>query len=193
MGYGSTNIAESQPMALGIHSDVEISEITALTTEPNKQAKTFDVLDIIFINKKGEDHKLRIFNPDSDTDPVRVAKNQENASNTVAYLASKVAGEDKALDGSEIKSWKDFTKAAIKLIGDTSGKLFQLKICGNVWNGKASLTLPNYRGWLESSQSSKTLAYTPSEMARNNEYKAFYAAPSSTGGAIALDGDDMPF
>ena len=192
MSYGSTAIVESQPMGLGIFNNVSIKSIEALTTEPKRETdKAYEVLDIVFQNETDETYRLRLFNSDEDTDHVRVAKGQVRNSNTIAYVAGKIKGEETSLDGSKIKSWKDFTAAAIKLLGDYSGKAFQFKTVGNVWNGKAKLVLPVYWGWLESMESSKKLAYSQSEKEANAEYESFFANRGGSG-ALAED-DDTPF
>ena len=194
-GYGSTSIVESQPMGLGIFNNVFIKSVEAFTTEPKKETdSSYQVLDVMLENEAGETYRIRIFNPDENTDPTKIAKGQERASNTVAYLATKIHGEDKVLDGSKIKDWEGFTAAAIKLIGEYSGKLFQFKTVGNVYNGRANLVTPLYWGWLEPMDSSKKLSYSQSEREANAKYEAFFANKANSGGSSTEDdGDDTPF
>lgn len=196
MAYGSNENAlkESAPLGVGIHQDVSLVEIKAFKTEPNGQGKVYDVIDFKFENPVGKSHTIRQFDP-AGSAPDKVAKNQTKVSNFVAYVATKVKGVDTILSGDGIKTWEDFTKKAIELIGDPKEVKFQLKLNGNVYNGRASVVISNFGGWLERQESKLRLEFTPSEKQGNNEYDAFYSAPAKTSNGMPESNEksDMPF
>lgn len=199
MGYGSNEKAlnEVSPLGVGIHNDVEIESITAFTTEAKQVGgSTYDVLDINFKSSEGKTFKKRLFSPEKDTNAARKSKDEEYVSNLVAYIATKVNGEPKVVDGSKIDGWDSFTKEAISLIGDYSGKKFQFKLVGSIYQGKPQLDITQYMGWLEPMDSTKRLEFSPSELKGNLDYNQFYSTPTTSspqGGGGIPEGEKTPF
>lgn len=182
MAYGSSEEAlkDSSALRIGVHNDIEIESIEGFTTEPNPSGKTFDVIDITFVNPLGSTHKHRVFSPETETDPNKKAKKETAISNLVSYIATKVNGKPCILSGEGITDFESFTKQAIKLIGDYAGSKFQFKLVGQVYNGKPSIGITNYNGWLEPMDSIKKLEISLKESKNNLEYTTFYSTVSTS-------------
>lgn len=185
-GAKSSNIAESSnPMSIDVHK-AKVTEAKAFTTEANKKGDTYDVLDIHFANAAQETFKIRCFNPDSDDDKNRKAKNAEYYSKLVVYIASKLHGEEVELP--KVKSWEEFCAASCELLNGHDDVPCWLKLTGNVWNGKSNIQITRYFGWLERVDSGKQPKYSQNESKGNAEYEA-----SLSGAPAAAGADDAPF
>jgi hypothetical protein len=186
-GAKSNSIQESvQAMSIDIHK-AKVVEAKAFTTEPkNEGGKTFDVLDIVFKNPAQEEFKIRCFSPENDEDKTRATKSAEYYSKLVVYIASKLKGEEVELP--KVKSWAEFTAAAVELLSGQDDVPLWLKLTGNVWNGKANVQVTRYFGWLERVDSGKKPKYSQNEVKGNAEYTA-----QLTGVASDDADDDAPF
>lgn len=180
MGYGNNTKAfvEEKPMSVGVHENVILKDVKAYKTEPNTQSKTFDVLDFRFENEKGEFHTVKLFSPENQTDPTKKNKAEVAVSNTLAYIAYKLTGQQKDIEGEGINSWKDFTDYAIKFIGEDFSTKFKLKLVGNVYKNRAYLNNAS-SGWLEPMNSNVDLKFTKNEEKSNLEYDLYFKTPTN--------------
>lgn len=200
MAYGakSSDISEVSYLGYGEHGNIRIADISAGLKKRKNSETEDDVCDVVFKNAQGQ-YQQRMFNPDNDADAARKEKNQEYYSKLMAYILKKLKGKDIEVP-STINNWKELTDWFIKEAGqkaEYSKVLLQLKLVGNVYDGKANVVTTRYFGWLERMDSEKKIKFSANELQSNAEYDRFMAdkKPKTEGGDSggAEDTGDLAF
>lgn len=148
-GYGSKseNLRESSSLGVGIHSNVALKEVKAHTTEPKKEgADTYEVLDFTFKNAKGDQYTYRVFNPEKG-DALKIEQNAKDAADKVVYILAKLSGKPVEIPDT-IESWEEFCAFVKDALPKDYDKIaLEIKLIGNVYNGRANVQAPNiYKG-----------------------------------------------
>lgn len=171
----STNYLNMPYLGSATVKDIKLEEI-------NNTENCF----VVYLETHGEDIKGNSVNgfihnrtewaPDENTDQEKVKK----AIDRIAYFVAKFAPEEEVL-AVEGTNWRDYCSKMIQLLNkyNAIGTEANIKVIGNVYNGKASVQTPKYPGWIYTDGSMP--AFSKSELAANREYlAALSATPTST-------------
>lgn len=194
----SSEIADVQYLSHGEHSNVRVTDISAGLKKRKNSEEEDDVCDVLFRSIQGQ-YQLRVFNPDNDEDEDRREKNQEYIPKLFAYILKKL--KNKEIEVPAVNSFKELCDWFIKEAGDPkeySKVSLELKLVGNVYNGKATVGVTRYFGWLERSDSGKKVKFSANEISANATYDKFLRdrQPSTGGeggGTSGGGGDDLVF
>lgn len=115
----------------------------------------------------------------------------QKAVDRIGYFAQKFAPKEEvmAVKGA---NWRDYCSKMIQLLRSHSveGADANIKVIGNVYNGKARVQSPKYPGWISTDGS--PLVFSNKEIEANKEFLAAQkAAPSeTTQDSVAVDAID---
>jgi hypothetical protein len=194
-GGSSNEIKELSPLKPGIYKNIVLAKVEALTTEGKDGKPGYEVLDFYF-EGIGFNFLKRIFNPLKGEDQEKVGKAAKNASAIVLYIASKILNRDVNLPS--VSTWDEFTTASIGLFKQGFNKeLLQMKLVGNVYNGKARVDTTYYFGWLKRMDEGVELEFSKQEKEENAKWEAHNngasAAKGSGGSQIKPDAGTTAF
>lgn len=102
----------------------------------------------------------------------------QNAIGRIAYFAAKFVPEEEVL-AVEGQNWRDYCSKIMQLLQkhEVTGKGANIKVIGNVYNGKARVGSPKYAGWIYTDGTMPS--FSNKELEANREYiEAKNAAPS---------------
>lgn len=128
---------------------------------------------------KGIQYEETIFEPDADNDE-RIDKMRSR----VAYILQYFCGEEMALAAvNAATSFENLGVNVGKALERSEAvwkeKVVQIKVLGSVYNGKARLGFPGYKGFIADGESSAPLAWSRRELNDNAEYKAAIETPAT--------------
>lgn len=147
----------------GVITDIDLKEIAG---QDNVLVTTFKLNgeDVTGKSVKGSTHGRLDFPPNLD-DPDKVKK----AVDRIGYFAMKFAPEEEVL-GVNGSNWRDYCSKIIQLLNkhEVIGAEVNIKVVGNVYNGKARVATPMYPGWIYVGE--ELPSFSKSELESNAEY-----------------------
>lgn len=167
---GSTYPAIKEP---GVH-EVKLVSVTNESYTTNNDKYLENPLQLEFYKKEGETiyrHNHMELQPREEDEESKV----NNKIDRILYIVGKITGQDKNVQG---ETWKDFTDKVVSELkpyveNKSKRPELYLKLIGNVYNGRANLQIPGYKGFLERKDSGKMPTVSQKEQERNKEYINF--------------------
>lgn len=154
-------------------TNIELKEIAG---SDNNFVVTFSLLgeDIEGRPVTGSIYNRTEWAPDANTAEDKV----QNAVGRIAYFAAKFVPEEEVL-AIEGQNWRDYCSKIMQLLTkyEVVGKGANIKVIGNVYNGKARVASPKYPGWIYTDGTMPS--FSNKEIDANREYmQAINSAPS---------------
>lgn len=181
--YEGLSIASLEP---GIYEDASLVKVEVTKTTKQDGSEGKNIITFLFSTPKG-DHQHTEYEVDP-TDAKAQSKMQ-NLSKRIGHIATKFVSED-VVKNIKATSFVDYGNQIANLLNAACGavKDLEIKIVGNVYNGKATSGFTGYPPFIsrKSSPSYKRLTFSANENKSNGEYKA-HSAAAPDNDAIATD------
>lgn len=169
-GYEGLSIASLEP---GIYENVSLKEVKVEKTTKADGSEGKNILTFLFSTSKG-DHQHTEYEVDP-TDIKAVSKMQ-NLSKRVGHIMTKFVSEE-VVKGIIANSFVEYATKVAQILNPVvnSVKDLEIKVVGNVYNGKATSGFPGYVPFIsrKSSPSYKRLQFTANENGQNKQYSDF--------------------
>jgi len=193
----------------GVHKGVKLVSVSNDSYTTNNDKYLENPLQLEFYKKEDETiyrHMHMELQPRESDEKSKT----DNKVDRILYIVGKITQDNKEITGD---TWEEFTSNVVKELEpfvnekENRPELF-LKLVGNVYNGRANLQIPGYKGFLERVDSGSMPTVSKSEDQKNQEYLNFGSGSPDkeesadlpdTGGGMdegindSEAGDDLPF
>lgn len=145
--------------------------------------------DVVGNDVKGQIVEKAEFPPREDDDQKKIT----NKTGRIGYIMKYFMPEEDVLINNA-NSWREFVDIVIKRFEKNSGYVdipVKLKVVGNVYNGKANVQIPNYKGFLQGESSDSAITFSKNELSANREYIQVQTVPDDNVEVVESDPDDL--
>lgn len=172
-GYEGLSIASLEP---GIYENVTLKEVKAERTTKGDGTEGKNILTFLFSTPKGEHQHTEY---EVDPTDAKADSKMKNLSKRVGHIMTKFVAEE-VVKGITASSFQEYATKVAQILNPIapSVKDLEIKIVGNVYNGKATSNFPGYVPFIsrKSGASYKRLQFSANENSQNKEYTNFSSA-----------------
>lgn len=180
--FGNTKGKNTEGLSIpalgpGIYSGYSLNkvELTQTTKQDGSQGK--DILVFHFDGPQGP-HQYTEF--DVDPTDAKAESKRDNMSVRITHIMTKFIPKDQAdaIGGADFKSYAANVVAALNPAITSQVKTLEIKVLGNVYNGKATSNFPGYPPFIAKvgAPDYKPLSFSDRERKANQEYNNFLSA-----------------